>query len=56
MFNKVFRIAERDLRPILAVTGACLATDRIVVNGCEVCGNARASLRACQRNAQWCTA
>lgn len=36
MFNKVFRIAESDLRPILAVTGACLATDRIVVDGCKV--------------------
>lgn len=36
MFNKVFRIAERDFRPILAVTGACLATDRIVVDGCKV--------------------
>jgi hypothetical protein len=36
MAKKVFRIADCDLRSIVDTTGACLATDRIVVDGCKV--------------------
>ena len=33
---KVLRIADRDLRPIVTTMGACLASDRITVDGCRV--------------------
>jgi hypothetical protein len=36
MLQKLLRIADSDLRRIVAATGACLATDRIVVDGCKV--------------------
>jgi hypothetical protein len=35
MLNKVYRIDDCDLRPIVSAMGACLATDRIV-DGCQV--------------------
>ena len=36
MPKKVFQIADCDLRSIVATMGACLATDRIVVDGRKV--------------------
>ena len=33
---KALRIADCDLRPIVAAMGACLASDRIMVDGCRV--------------------
>ena len=33
---KALRIADHDLRSIVTAKGACLASDRIVVDGCQV--------------------